>query len=121
MIKLENLSKHYGKTRAVDDLSLSVERGQLYGFIGPNGAGKTTSIKMLVTLLRPDAGHMYIDGKDVLRQQEEVRRVIGALGPGGGYILSPAHAVEGDVPLENMLAFIDEALSQPGAGIRGQA
>ncbi len=77
IIECHGLRKTYGHVVAVNNVSFSIDEGDIFGFIGPNGAGKTTTIKMMVTLLRPDAGHIYIDGKDVLRQQEEVRRVIG--------------------------------------------
>ncbi len=77
IVQCYGLRKSYGNTVAVNDVSFDIEEGDIFGFIGPNGAGKTTTIKMLVTLLRPDAGQILIDGFDVLRQQEDVRRVIG--------------------------------------------
>ncbi len=67
MIKLsaENLSKTYGKLRAVDDVSLKVQAGEIVGFLGPNGAGKTTTLKMLIGLLKPDSGKINIAGFDL--------------------------------------------------------
>ncbi len=62
MIVLEHLSRTFGPTRAVDDLSLDVHAGELFGFLGPNGAGKTTTIRMLCGLLRPTSGTLAIDG-----------------------------------------------------------
>lgn len=64
MIELLELTKSYnrGEIRAVDDLSLTVERGEIYGFLGPNGAGKTTTIKLMVGILAPDSGQVILDG-----------------------------------------------------------
>src|SRR6266581_4297484 len=64
-IRSENLTRRYKDFIAVDDLNLSVHRGEIYGFLGSNGAGKTTTMKMLVGLLRPNEGHAWIDGHDV--------------------------------------------------------
>ncbi len=63
MIEIQNLSKNIGKRRIVNDLSLSIKKGTVFGFLGPNGAGKTTTIKMLVGLNRPTSGSIQIDGK----------------------------------------------------------
>ena len=65
MLKIEHLTKKYGSKRAVDNLSLHIEPGQIYGFIGPNGAGKTTTIKACCGILGFDEGEIYIDGKSV--------------------------------------------------------
>lgn len=66
MIKLDKLNKTYdGKKKAVDDLSIHIEKGQIVGFIGPNGAGKTTTLKMLTGLLTPDSGSVSINGYDI--------------------------------------------------------
>ena len=64
MISISNLSKHYGSVVAVDDLNLSIEPGEVFGFIGPNGAGKTTTIRVLVGLLKPTRGNAQISGMD---------------------------------------------------------
>jgi ABC-2 type transport system ATP-binding protein len=77
IVECYGLRKVFQNVVAVNDISFTMEEGDILGFIGPNGAGKTTTIKMLVTLLRPDAGQARIAGMDVLRQQDEVRRVIG--------------------------------------------
>ena len=77
MIEIEQFSKVYDGFRAVDCLSLQIERGEVYGFIGPNGAGKTTTIRFLATLLLPSAGVGRVNGYDVVRQPWEVRRSIG--------------------------------------------
>src|SRR5438046_5438842 len=65
MIRLENLTKHYGSFVAVDDISLEVPRGLLYGFLGPNGAGKTTTIRIIAGILRPTNGRVLQGGDDV--------------------------------------------------------
>ncbi|HXG93528.1 MAG TPA: ABC transporter ATP-binding protein [Blastocatellia bacterium] len=77
MIKLDHVSKYYKSFRAVDDLSLEIARGEVFGFIGPNGAGKTTTIKMLATLMLPTEGNLYIGGYDVVENPHDVRRIIG--------------------------------------------
>lgn len=77
MITVEHLSVHFGKVRAVDDVSFTVPEGEVFGFIGPNGAGKTTTIKVLATLLVPTAGRAWVDGHCVVNEPEAVRRVIG--------------------------------------------
>ncbi len=67
MIELTHVAKSYnrGRIKAVDDLTLTVKPGEIFGFLGPNGAGKTTTIKMIVGLLRPDAGRIVVEGHDV--------------------------------------------------------
>ena len=65
MLKIEHLTKTYGEKKAVDDLSLHIQAGELYGFIGHNGAGKTTTLKAVAGILQFDAGEIYIDGKSI--------------------------------------------------------
>ncbi|MGH2523813.1 MAG: ABC transporter ATP-binding protein, partial [Anaerolineales bacterium] len=77
IIETKNLTKRYGKLTAVDNLSLSVEQGAIYGFVGPNGAGKTTTMRMLTTLLQPTSGEAWIAGHSVQRDPRRVRRAIG--------------------------------------------
>jgi ABC-2 type transport system ATP-binding protein len=78
----ENLVKTYdkGRVRALDELSLDVETGTVLGILGPNGAGKTTTVRILATLLRPDSGSAQVAGIDVLKDPDEVRKVIGLSG-----------------------------------------
>jgi ABC-2 type transport system ATP-binding protein len=67
MLKIDGLTKSYnkGEIRAVDDISLEIGDGEIFGFLGPNGAGKTTTIKMIVGLLKPDSGQILLDGMNV--------------------------------------------------------
>jgi ABC-2 type transport system ATP-binding protein len=79
VLSIQNVSKSYqkGEIKAVDDLTLEVPAGQIFGFLGPNGAGKTTTIKMVVGLLRPDKGTITVDGIDVAKRPIEAKRRIG--------------------------------------------
>jgi ABC-2 type transport system ATP-binding protein len=79
MIKLINVSKSYsnGKVKAVDNFSLEVKRGEIFGFIGPNGAGKTTTLKMITGILKPDSGTIIIDGDDISKKPVTTKRKIG--------------------------------------------
>jgi len=79
-IEAEGLVKRYGKTTALDGLDLTVPQGTVYGLLGPNGAGKTTAVRVLATLLQPDAGWARVDGHDVLTDAAAVRRTIGLTG-----------------------------------------
>jgi len=77
MVEIQGLTKRYGKLTAVNGISFSIERGDAFGFIGPNGAGKTTTIRMLATLLAPDAGTATVNGHDVVKDPEAVRAAVG--------------------------------------------
>ena len=77
MIEVKGFTKKYGEFVAVDDLSFSIGKGEIFGFIGPNGAGKSTTIRFLATLLRPTSGEGYVAGHSVVDDPMAVRRVIG--------------------------------------------
>jgi len=77
MIELKSITKKYGNFRAVDNLNLTVEKGELFGFIGPNGAGKTTTIKMIGGILAPSSGTVTVAGIDMQKQPEAAKRKIG--------------------------------------------
>jgi ABC-2 type transport system ATP-binding protein len=79
-IEAEGLVKHFGKTRAVDGVDLRVRAGSVYGVLGPNGAGKTTTVRMLATLLTPDAGRATVLGHDLAREGAALRRRISLTG-----------------------------------------
>lgn len=76
MLKIENLTKTYGNKKAVDNLSLHIEKGEIYGFIGHNGAGKTTTIKACCGILGFDSGEIYINGKSVKESPLECKSVL---------------------------------------------
>ncbi len=77
IVEVENLTKKFGDFTAVDNISFSVKRGEIFAFLGPNGAGKSTTIKMLTTLLTPTAGKILLDGHDVGDDPMGVRRSFG--------------------------------------------
>jgi len=77
IIKTENLTKKFNDFKAVDSVSFTVNKGEIFGFLGPNGAGKTTTIKMLTTLLNPTDGFAEVAGFNIIKQKDEVRKNIG--------------------------------------------
>src|SRR5467141_3501406 len=79
-VSAEGLVKHYGRVKALDGLDLYVDEGTLLAVLGPNGAGKTTAVRILTTLLKPDAGRATVAGFDVVRQADRLRSVIGLSG-----------------------------------------
>ncbi|MFW5438318.1 ABC transporter ATP-binding protein [Paenibacillus apiarius] len=79
IIKTTQLTKAYGMQKAVDNLNMTVEQGQIYGFLGQNGAGKTTTIRMLLGLIRPTQGQIEIFGENLLAKQKEILRRVGSI------------------------------------------
>ena len=77
VIDVEGLTKSFGGRRVVDDFSIRVERGQIFGFLGPNGSGKTTTIRTLCGLLKPDGGRGTCLGHDILRESALIKREVG--------------------------------------------
>lgn len=77
MVSVQGLTKRYGKTVAVNDISFEVRRGEIFGLLGPNGAGKTTTLEVLEGLYAPDAGQLLVDGLDLCHQRRAVKRRIG--------------------------------------------
>ena len=81
MIEVKNISKSYGeinqKILAVDNISFSVEKGEIFGLIGPDGSGKTSIFRMLTTVLLPDSGNAKIDGLDVINDYKKIRQILG--------------------------------------------
>jgi len=80
MIEVQGLRKSFGEVVAVDGIDLDVPEATVFGLLGPNGAGKTTTVRILTTLLRPDAGRATVAGLDVVRDAEQLRHVIGLAG-----------------------------------------
>jgi ABC-2 type transport system ATP-binding protein len=78
-IEIHNLSKHYGQIRAVDDLSMRVFPGDIYGFLGPNGSGKSTTIRMMLSLIRPTSGRIMLFGRDLSTDRYKTLSRMGAL------------------------------------------
>lgn len=76
-VAVENLTKKFGDLVAVDHVSFEIEEGEIFGLLGPNGAGKTTTLSMLSTMLRPDSGRAEIDGHDIVKDEDGVRKSIG--------------------------------------------
>lgn len=100
MIRIEHLTKSFGLKKAVDDLSFSVERGEVLGFLGPNGAGKSTTMKMVTGFLSPTAGTALVNGHDVTRDPVAVKKQL-------GYLPESAPAY-GEMTVEEFLGFIAE-------------
>ena len=123
-IEISNLRKEYGRKVALEDLSLSVQPGEVFGFLGPNGAGKTTTIKVLLGLVRPTSGHARIFG--VPSSDPEARRHVGYLPENfrfqdwlTGIELLELHADLADMPRADRERRIPEALHLVGLGDRG--
>lgn len=79
VIETQKLTKYYGKSRGIIDVSLEVEQGEIFGFIGPNGAGKSTTIRTLLSLIYPTSGSAKIFGKDCIKDGAEIRKSVGYL------------------------------------------
>ena len=77
MIETRNLTKRYGNLIAVNNMTLTLGQGDVFGFIGPNGSGKTTTMRMIATLLNPDHGEAYVCGESIYTEQETIRRLVG--------------------------------------------
>lgn len=98
MISVTNLTKRFGHAIAVDDLTFSVNRGEVLGFLGPNGAGKSTTMKMIAGFLKPDLGSVHVDGIDMAQNPIEAKKRLGYLPEG-----IPLY---GDMPVQSFLTFI---------------
>ncbi len=121
IIQTRELTKRFGSLTAVDKLSISVEKGEVFGLLGPNGAGKTTIIRMLTTLLPPTGGTASVVGCDVVRRPSDVRRMIGyvpqilsADGMLTGYENLLIFAKLYDIPTRHRAARIRESLALMG-------
>ncbi|MFA5030499.1 MAG: ABC transporter ATP-binding protein [Patescibacteria group bacterium] len=82
-VEVKNLTKHFGKTRAVDDISFAIDQGEVFGFLGPNGAGKTTTIRCMMDFIRPTSGSIVIVGKNAQQESVEMKKHVGYL---SGYV-----------------------------------
>jgi ABC-2 type transport system ATP-binding protein len=97
IIEFKNLSKHFKKRVAVNNLNFNIEGGEIFGLVGPNGAGKTTTMRMLVTLLKPDSGEIYVSGHSIRSKPNDVRRQIG--------FMPDSFGVYGDMTVQEYLDF----------------
>jgi len=79
VIQVQNLSKHFGSLKAVDQLSFSVNSGEVFGFLGQNGSGKSTTIRMLLSLIHPTSGHIELFGKSMESNRNEILEEVGAI------------------------------------------
>ena len=79
VIEIKHLKKYYGSSRGVEDVSLKINKGEIYGFIGPNGAGKSTTIRTLMGLINKSSGNIYINGKEFFKDDIDTKRKIGYL------------------------------------------
>ncbi len=96
-IETRHLTRRFGDLVAVDDLSLSIARGEIFGFLGPNGAGKSTTIRMLCGILRPSDGTGTVGGYDIVKQPEQIKQIIG--------YMSQSFGLYNDLTVEENLAF----------------
>lgn len=78
-IRMDSLTKYYGKTRGIEDVSLTVAQGAFFGFIGPNGAGKSTTIRTLLGLIRPTSGRAFVQGLEIVKEREALLARVGYL------------------------------------------
>ncbi len=124
-LEVRDLVKVYGNIRALDNLSLRVDEGEIYGLIGPNGAGKTTALRVISTLILPTSGSVSVFGHDVVREAVEVRRLISYLpGEAGAYKnLSGREYLQfmgylGSESRENLGQLVEEAAQISGLGER---
>jgi len=76
-IEVHNVTKFYGNQKALDNVSFSVKKGEIFGFLGPNGAGKTTMMKIIMGVLPPTNGQVYVNGLDILQHEIEIKKQIG--------------------------------------------
>ena len=105
MIEIKNLTKRYGQINAVNDISLTIKKGEILGFLGPNGAGKSTTMNILTGYLSPTSGSVTIDGFDIMDSPQEAKKLIGYLPE-----LPPLYQ---DMTVIEYLRFISELKSVP--------
>jgi ABC-2 type transport system ATP-binding protein len=107
IVEIQGLNKQFGRRKAVDDVNLTVESGEIFGLVGPNGAGKTTTMRMLVTLLKPDKGEIRVGGYSVRKAPRDVRRQIG--------FMPDFFGVYGDLTVYEYLDFFGACYTIPAA------
>jgi ABC-2 type transport system ATP-binding protein len=126
LVQTEGLTKRYGSSRGIDDVSFAITDGEVFGFLGPNGAGKTTTIRTLMGLLRPTAGRATIGGLDCWEQAPDVKRLVGYL-PGefsfdprltGAQIITYLANLRGGVDHTYTMSLIDRLELDPSRRFR---
>src|SRR5882724_1410710 len=123
VIDVHGINKHFGENHVVKDLSLSVRRGEIFGFLGPNGSGKTTSIRMLCGLLTPDSGEGTCLGYDIVRETRQIKRHVGYMTQRFSFwedltIRENLRFIARMYSMENGPARVDEALAHLGLADR---
>ena len=117
IIEVKSLSKHFRDVTAVNDLSFTVQEGEVYGFLGQNGAGKSTTIRMLLTLIEPSSGSIEMFGMDLKKHRREILQQVGAIieRPDLYKYLTAMEKWYSKVQLsiKNGMVFIKESGSQP--------
>ncbi len=113
MIRLENVTKKFGSLVAVDDLSVDIPEGEFFVVLGPNAAGKTTTIKMMVGLLRPTSGRVFLSGLDMQEKPVEAKKML-------SFVPDFPFLYEKLTPLE-FLDFVGDLFEMPASDIRGEA
>jgi ABC-2 type transport system ATP-binding protein len=113
VIDVRGLNKSFGGRRVVNDLALTVRRGEIFGFLGPNGSGKTTSIRMLCGLLTPTSGEGTCLGYDILRETREIKRHVG--------YMTQRFSLWEDLTIRENLRFVGRMYSMPDVGSRVEA
>src|ERR1700761_6005343 len=112
MIQVTGLSKRYARHVAVDDISFSVEKGDIVGFLGPNGAGKTTTMRVLTCFLPPTAGKVTVGGFDVFEQPFEVKKRMG--------YLPEAPPLYPEMSVEDYLMFVARLKNVPSGEVKSR-
>ena len=97
MLEIQNLTKYYGKVRGVENLSLKLEEGEIFGFIGPNGAGKSTTIRSIMNLINKTEGKVFIENEEFNKDDIRIKEKI-------GYLPSEVHLYE-DLTVKQMLDY----------------
>src|SRR5690242_9041663 len=126
LVETQELTKRYGSSRGIEDVTFTIDEGEVFGFLGPNGAGKTTTIRTIMGLLRPTAGSAHIGGLDCWEQSTDVKRLVGYL-PGelsldpnltGGQILEYFGNLRGGVDQSYLKALIERMGLDPSRKFR---
>uniref|UniRef100_A0A7V5XGD6 ABC transporter ATP-binding protein n=1 Tax=Thermodesulfobacterium geofontis TaxID=1295609 RepID=A0A7V5XGD6_9BACT len=112
VIKVRNLSKDYRRLKAIEEVSFEVEKGEVFGLIGPDGAGKTTIIHILASVLEPSSGEAYINGINVVKESEKIKKLIGYMPQGLGLNIYDNLTVEENINFFKDIRLIPEKIFQ---------